>query len=64
MGVRHNKYSSVMGALKYYDEKLKLRAKNMSMFEREDVELLLKEKKQDISNDHIINKVFGHFFDN
>lgn len=64
MGVRHNKYSSVIGLLEYYDDKLKLRGKNESMFTSLDVDLLLKEKKQEVSNDHIVSKVFGHFFDN
>lgn len=64
MGVRHNKYSSVIGLLEYYDDKLKLRGKNESMFTNLDVDLLLKEKKQEVSNDHIVSKVFGHFFDN
>ncbi len=64
IGVRHNKYSSVLGVLKYYDDKLRLRGKHKSMFTESDADLLLKEKKQEISNEHIINKVFGHFFDN
>lgn len=64
MGIRHNKYSSVFGLLKYYDDKLSLRGKRMSMFTSHDVDLLLSDKKEEITNDHIINKVFGHFFDN
>ena len=36
----------------------------MDMFTTSDRELLLSEKKQEITNDHIISKVFGHFFDN
>lgn len=64
MGVRHNKYSSALGILKYYNSKLKLRGKRESMFSEFELDLLLNGKKQEISNDHIINKVFGHFFDN
>ena len=64
MGVRHNKYSSVLGLLKYYDDKLSLRGKQDSMFTKYDADLLLKEKKEEVSNERIINKVFGHFFDN
>lgn len=63
MGVRHNKYSSVLGILKYYDDKLNLRGKHESMFTEKDIDLLLREKKQEVSNEHIINKVFGHFFE-
>ncbi len=63
MGVRHNKYSSVLGILKYYDDKLDLRGKHESMFTERDIDLLLREKKQEVSNEHIINKVFGHFFE-
>ena len=34
------------------------------MFTKYDADLLLKEKKEEVSNERIINKVFGHFFDN
>lgn len=64
MGVRHNKFSSALGLLKYYNNKLELRGKRESMFSEFDFDLLLKDGKQEIINDHIINKVFGHFFDN
>ncbi len=64
MGVRHNKFSSALGLLKYYNNKLELRGKRESMFSEFDFDLLLKDGKQEITNDHIINKVFGHFFDN
>lgn len=64
MGVRHNKYSSVLGLLKYYDDKLRLRGKRESMFSSQDANLLLKDKKEEITNEHIVNKVFGHFFEN
>lgn len=64
MGVRHNKYSSILGLLKYYDDKLSLRGKHESMFSDEEVSLLYKDKKEDITNEHIVSKVFGHFFEN
>jgi len=64
MGVRHNKYSSVLGLLKYYDDKLSLRGKRDSMFSEDEVSLLYKDKKEEITNEHIVNKVFGHFFEN
>lgn len=65
MGVRHNKYSSVLGMMKYFDQKLELRGKQYSMLEEEKVEELRStKKKSNVSHDTVINKVFGHFFEN
>jgi len=63
MGVRHNKYSSVLGILMYLDDKLRLRGKNISMFSSSDIESMVTVKKRE-NNDNIVSKVFGHFFDN
>ncbi len=64
MGVRHNKYSSVLGLLKYYDDKMKLRGKNLSMFTASDEEVLHSDSRKDLDNNRIVSQVFGHFFDN
>lgn len=61
MGIRHNKYSSSYGAIKYFDDKLKLRGKQYKMVPSEDKEVLLENSS---SNDNMLNRVFGHFFDN
>lgn len=64
MGLRHNRYSSVVGAVRYFDDKMSLRGKNVSMISESDVQLLMSPDDKTINNDNIISKVFGHFFDN
>ncbi len=64
MGLRHNKYSSVLGGIKYFDDKLSLRGKNYNMLSNEDIENLVSTEERVTANDNIISKVFGHFFDN
>ena len=63
VGVRHNKYACSVGMIKYFDEKLKLRDKEYSMFNQEELETLSGNGKNK-NNDSVINKVFGIFFDN
>ena len=63
MGIRHNKYSSCYGILKYFHDKLDLRGKSYNMFSEVDVENMSKVDSSDIIN-NISGKVFGHFFDN
>ncbi len=64
MGIRHNKYSSTLGVIKYFDDKLALRGKSYNMLNSEDIESLVSTQQRLTSNDNIIGKVFGHFFDN
>ncbi len=64
MGIRHNKYSSVFGVVKYFDDKLSLRGKNCSMLSDEDIRIVISSDGKTINNNSIISKVFGHFFDN
>ena len=64
MGLRHNRYSSVIGAVQYFDDKMSLRGKDVSMISESDVQLLMSPDDKTINNDNIISKVFGHFFDN
>ena len=62
MGLRHNRYSSVLGAIEYFDDKMSLRGKNVSMISESDVQTLMSPDDKTINNDNIISKVFGHFF--
>lgn len=64
MGLRHNRYSSVIGAVRYFDDKMSLRGKDVSMISESDVQVLMSPDDKTINNDNIISKVFGHFFDN
>ncbi len=64
MGIRHNKFSSVYGVVQYFDEKLDLRGKSYNMVNKEDKEKLVSTDKEMTKNNNVVNKVFGHFFDN
>ncbi len=66
IGIRDNKYSSVAGIVNYFNDKLLLRGKEYSMFDNDKQEDLVspKNKVLNISNDSILGKVFGYFFDN
>lgn len=63
IGIRQNKYSSCYGLIKYFDDKLLLRGKNCDMMDTEE-KRAISSKDSKINNDNIINRVFGHFFDN
>ena len=63
MGIRHNKYSSCYGAIKYFDDKLLLRGKKYNMFSTDDITTMLS-INSNVPKENIINRVFGHFFDN
>ena len=65
VGLRHNKYSSVLGLIKYYDDKLTLRDKSCNMLNEDDInKIASSEDNKTITNENIISRVFGHFFDN
>ena len=66
LGIRNNKYSSVSGIIKYYHEKLKFRDKGSRMFNEEQIEEMLNNKKniKKTTNDTIVSKVFGYFIGN
>ncbi|MDD4027642.1 MAG: cell division protein FtsA [Bacilli bacterium] len=65
IGIRNNKYSTVSGMIKYYEEKMKLRGKKCSMLSMdEELELVSQKKKANIAKESILTKVFGYFFDN
>ena len=63
MGLRHNKYSSVLGIIKYFDDKISLRGKSYNMINSEEFDNLISSQQKLVNNDNIIGKVFGHFFD-
>lgn len=65
IGARHNKYATAIGLIKYYDSRLKLRNRNFSIFSIEEQEELSGiHKKVNISENSILGKLFGYFFDN
>lgn len=65
LGARNNKYSTAIGMIKYYNSKLELRNKKFSIFSNEELEDLSgKHKKINLSDNSLLGKVFGYFFDN
>ena len=63
MGIRHNRFSSSYGSIKYFDDKLVLRGRTYDMLSKEEKDNLISGGQKATTNDNIINKVFGHFFD-
>lgn len=64
IGIRNNKYVSALGNVAYFISKLKLKGKDYSMFSKTDVEELSSTRKNliNVSNESMIGKVFGFFF--
>lgn len=63
IGVRNNKYSSALGIIKLYGDKLKFRERFVSTFNEEEQEEMFNEKKK-INESSILGKVYSYFFDN
>jgi len=59
MGIRHNKFSSCYGIIKYFDDKLELRGKHYNMVTSEDAKNITKANV----SENMFTKVFEHFFD-
>lgn len=64
IGARHNKFSSAIGNIVYFINKLKLRGKEYSMFDADDIDGLSTKKKSviNVSNESMLGKVFGYFW--
>jgi len=62
IGCRHNKYSSVIGLIKYYHDKLSFRKKIACTVSSDKQEELTNIKKN--NNNTILGKIYGYFFDN
>ena len=64
IGIRNNKYSSAFGIINVFNEKLLLRDKEFSIFNFDELEEFgSPSKKVNISNDSVLGKIFGYFFD-
>lgn len=61
IGIRDNKYSTVSGLVRCFNDKLELRDNNYSMI---DLDNENDKKKLDLSDTSVLGKVFGYFFDN
>lgn len=63
VGTRHNKYASVLGVIKYFDDKLMLREKNIEMFDSSSLEKLISINKKE-KDSALVNELFGQFLEN
>lgn len=65
VGARNNKYSAAVGFIKYYENKMRLRNKEFSIYTLEEQEELSSlGRKINFSDNSILGKLFGYFFDN
>ena len=65
IGVRDNKYSTAIGMIKNFNNKLNEKDKEFSIFSDEELEVLCSnDKRISVASDSILGKVFGYFFDN
>lgn len=63
LGVRNNKYSSVVGLIKYYYSKLKFRNVTAYTMTEEEQNKLFQVKKK-VNNTNLLGKIYSYFFDN
>ena len=66
MGIRSNKFSSAIGIIKYFHDKMKLREKNISLIDEDSIRQIEQNKQSmlDLTEDTFISKIFGYFADN
>lgn len=65
LGARNNKYSAAVGLIKYYENKMRLRNREFSIFNLEEQEELSGiGHKINFSDNSVLGKLFGYFFDN
>lgn len=60
IGLRNNKFSSAIGNIIYFVNKLKLKGKDYSMITNDEMEILSTPRKN--TNDSMLGKIFGYFF--
>ena len=65
IGARDNKYSTSIGLIKNFNNKLNIKDRDFSIFDNDELEVLSSSNKGiSVASDSIIGKVFGYFFDN
>ncbi len=66
MGIRSNKFSSAMGIIKYFHDKMKLREKSLSLLDDVKIKEIEQGKQSmlDLKEDTFVSKIFGYFTDN
>lgn len=64
LGIRDNKYTTALGMIKYFNDKMLVRGKEYTMIDDIDENLLITPKNSKKKNDKIITKIFGSFLSN
>ena len=66
VGIRDNKYSSCVGNIVYFINKLKLKGQSFSMISNEDASLLASIRKsyQEINNEKMLGRLMEYFLAN
>ncbi len=64
IGARNNIYSTCIGLIKYYYDKMKLVSKDYSIFSIDEQKELSGFNKKSINESSILGKLYGYFFDN
>lgn len=62
IGIRNNKYSSSIGSIIYYINKIKLLGNNVTFVNENDIDSLSSSLIGNVSSDSMLGKVFGYFF--
>ena len=65
IGARDNKYSTAIGLIKNFNDKLNKKDKDYSIFDSNEIDILCSsDKKITVASEGVLGKVFGYFFDN
>ena len=61
LGARNNKYTTSIGMIKYFIDKMEVRGKEYSMIDEQDEELLINPNNKNSKGKASITKIFGNF---
>ena len=61
LGARNNKYTTSIGMIKYFIDKMEVRGKEYSMIDEQDEELLINPNNKNSKKKASITKIFGNF---
>ena len=66
IGIRNDKFSSAIGIIKYFHNKMDLRERDISMLDEDEINEMMQNKKSELvlKNDVTTSKIFGYFYNN
>ena len=66
IGIRNDKFSSAIGIIKYFNNKMALRERDISMLDEDEINEMMQNKKSELglNNDVTTSKIFGYFYNN